>query len=777
MVAVVAPPGGSSSPEAARAAVDAVASDLPDRPAGSGTPGAAAQLGALPLLSATVDAAGLARLTADPTVTAVVVDRPHRLESTPDLNQIGAPAAWAIGGSMGAGEAVAVVDSGVDRTHSYLAGKVVDEACFTSASVPDAGGASQPNCPDGGTDMATTATGVGAARPCLATDCEHGTHVAGIAVGGAGGDLSGVAPGASLVAVNVFSTYVATPETGYAACGGILGTPARWRGTPTCWPPSTTSGPSPPPSTSLRSTSAWATATRCRAPATRPSPTTWWPWTSSPRPAWPPSWPPATTASPGGKSGLSSPACVSRAVAVGATSATSDIVASYSNSSPQLALLAPGSAITSSVPGGTPGASSCPVPFEADWCKSMSGTSMATPHVAGALAVLRAARPDLGGPAVGAAKVAAEVGQLEATGRRVTDLANGLVTPRLQLDAAVADPTPTPAGSTLPAAFPDAIGHDLDGRIEVFRTGPDGRVENAWQLAPNSAWSGWGPLGGELAGPPVATINTDGRLELFGVDTSGALVHSWQVVPGAAWSGFVALGTGAQAGRFSVVANLDGRLELFAAGTDGVLRHRWQLSAGSGWTDWYALGSLGGVQGVASRRQPDGRVLVAAVDGGGRVRVASQAYPGGGWGGWVTVGAGVSGTPALGASADGRLELFAATSDGTLVHTWQVGPGDAFAAGLAALGPGFDASGISVGTDADGRLEVFGSSASGAVVHVWQAPTPTGWSGVAGLGAAPPPVAVTADLDGRLELFSPSGRSHRWQVALNGDWSPWVGLP
>jgi hypothetical protein len=51
-------------------------------------------------------------------------------------------------------------------------------------------------CPGGGSQ----AFGPGAAAPCSLSNCDHGTHVAGIAAGN-----GGVAPGASIIAVQVFS--------------------------------------------------------------------------------------------------------------------------------------------------------------------------------------------------------------------------------------------------------------------------------------------------------------------------------------------------------------------------------------------------------------------------------------------------------------------------------------------------------------------------------------------------------------------------------------------
>jgi subtilisin family serine protease len=71
---------------------------------------------------------------------------------------------------------------------------------------------------------------------------------------------------------------------------------------------------------------------------------------------------------------MSAPACLSKALAVGA-STLSDTRSTYSHLSPSTALFAPGDSVRAPVPGGG--------------YVSMSGTSMATPHVAGALAVLR----------------------------------------------------------------------------------------------------------------------------------------------------------------------------------------------------------------------------------------------------------------------------------------------------------------------------------------------------------------------------------------------------
>jgi hypothetical protein len=106
---------------------------------------------------------------------------------------------------------------------------------------------------------------------------------------------------------------------------------------------------------------------------------------------------------------VSIPACSPFVVSVGRVD-TDDTVAETSNSSRVLDLLAPGTDITAAG-------------------LTMSGTSMAAPHVAGAWAVVRAARSDLDQGQV--------LQALKDTGVAVTDPRQGRTTPRIQLNAAL----------------------------------------------------------------------------------------------------------------------------------------------------------------------------------------------------------------------------------------------------------------------------------------------------------------------------------------------------
>lgn len=138
------------------------------------------------------------------------VGSPSLVDSSSDA-LMGTDSVSSLWGVDGAGTTVAILDSGVYLNHPAFAGRIVSQACYTVDN----------SCPLG----AATSTLAGSATPCTGQSttggwrCDHGTHVAGIAVGGSvaigsvpgnGGAAEpvegwhvGVAPGANLMAIRI----------------------------------------------------------------------------------------------------------------------------------------------------------------------------------------------------------------------------------------------------------------------------------------------------------------------------------------------------------------------------------------------------------------------------------------------------------------------------------------------------------------------------------------------------------------------------------------------
>jgi subtilisin len=335
----------------------------------------------VPFLALELDAASLRALAASPWVASVHEEHVYRPLLDTTVPAIEGDLMLAVG-LDGAGQTVVVLDTGVDGAHPNLAGKLVAEACFASGAAGPSG-----DCPNG----RETQFGAGAGIYCpYSNDCRHGTHVAGIAVGN-GPQYSGVARGATLVSVQVASESSNPTECGALAtpCPAIAESDLlaaleyvydTLRFAYTIPVVNMSLGGAPYTSQALCDAQNGALKTvidNLRAVD-------------------------IATVIAAGNDGLDdaidAPACISSAVSVGAT-ADNHGVPSFSNGASFLSLWAPGVGVLAPR-------------YKTTSYVSMSGTSQAAPHVAGAWAMLRAAVPGLG--------VSEALAALQSTGYPVT---------------------------------------------------------------------------------------------------------------------------------------------------------------------------------------------------------------------------------------------------------------------------------------------------------------------------------------------------------------------
>lgn len=477
----------------------------------------------VPFAAMTVNRDQLGQMLNDPNVISVSEDAPVQPQLTYSVPLTGAPQAWTAG-ARGKGQVIAVIDGVTQTNHPFLRdpvtgeSKVIYEAKVMSGTCRP----QQKNCSE-----IMEGPGTAAFPPASGSKGYHGTAVAGIIVGErpatasikltqndrnafwpafpaegskTGAKLTGVAPDAKLMVLRAYYTsdfimalqkvYELRSRYNIAAVSTSLGV---WN-----------AKPGPCDDTHLGFA---AIVGNLRAAGI------------------------ATVAAAGNNKGASSntgstdtimaPACLSTAVSVGAVFTgtktgspqagtersygawqcstrqiiQTDKVACFSDSAPELTLLAPSFPIETSAADGT-------------YTLTFGGTSAATPHVGGAFAVLRSAVPT--------ATVDEIIGALRATGMPIRDDRTGLVTPRIDIPAALA---------ALKAGLQPAVAYtrtgDGSGKVtfspfgsralcsanctNVFASGTT--ITLTAKPDPDMTFQGWASPGGECQGTsPTCTL-------------------------------------------------------------------------------------------------------------------------------------------------------------------------------------------------------------------------------------------------------------------------------
>ncbi len=405
----------------------------------------------LPIIAVRIDELeGAWALVDSPAVASVEPDLAHEAFLTQSLSLIGQPTA-AASGFTGAGTAVAVLDTGADWTH-------IDLGSCTAVGTPlgcRVAYAADLATSDGSRD-----------------DNGHGTNVSAI--------VAAVAPGTDILALDVFrSDGYAYSSDIVSAIDWVIANQATYNIVSINM--SLGSGGYTAPCTDVFSTSISAARSVGVSVA-------------------------VASGNSGYTNAIASPACAADAISVGAvydsnmggmtgatcsdSSTAADKVTCFSNTASFLDVLAPGALINA---GGY----------------SMGGTSQASPHVAGALAVLRAADP--------AASVDTLESRLLDFSATVTDGRTGLTFPRLALAEAVADCVTAVSTTSFSAA---AAGDS--GTINVETS-----AGCAWTVASGASWLTLDRANGTDSG--VVTWTAAGNT---GASRSGTLTLSGRAITG-----------------------------------------------------------------------------------------------------------------------------------------------------------------------------------------------------------------------------------------------------
>lgn len=147
-----------------------------------------------------------------------------------------------------------------------------------------------------------------------------------------------------------------------------------------------------------------------------------------------------------------------------------------------------------------------------------------------------------------------------------------------------------------------------------------------------SSQSGWTEMPGTSAKEIAAFTNPDGRVEVFHIGSNGRLYHSWQSQVGGGYSSWTDRG-----GEWRAVAVTRAAGGYWQAFTVGMDRAIYRMAPGEGITSWTKWSGTAEFNRVAAFTNPDGRIEVLAAKTDGSMHHSWQSAPRGAFGSWARV--------------------------------------------------------------------------------------------------------------------------------------------
>lgn len=346
----------------------------------------------------TVSKKDLDLLKFDNSIENIYEDKPQRISLYESVPLIGINYSFNNNSNYtGKGQVVVILDTGINKNHEFLQNKIISEACYSTNDNPNN---IYSLCPNNLTESTQNNSGLNC-DPTITDSCNHGTHVAGI-VGGNNGSFFGVAKDVKIISIQVFTLFNDSSDCSPNSAPCIMSYPSdqlkaleRVINLSHSYNISSVSmsiggdqyynycDNSSMLTSDINYLKSIGIATII------------------------------ASGNDGFNNSVTSPSCISNAITVGATDKSNNVT-SFSNSNPIVDLLAPGFSIYSSVISG--------YAYE-------SGTSMSTPHVSGAWAILKQASP--------LATVDDIQKAFKISGLQVVDPKNNLSRPIINVDNAI----------------------------------------------------------------------------------------------------------------------------------------------------------------------------------------------------------------------------------------------------------------------------------------------------------------------------------------------------